>query len=385
MTNYNIENNKFDENEKISVIKLAYCRGVGYRTVMNFLNRCSFNATETVKAIKFHERGAVFLSDDEIRKEIEKNEKLKIKIVTFKDAEYSELLRNAQDSFPLALHCKGNTGLLRKENSLAIVGSRKTSINIINFTKKVAGELAGYGYTIVSGMARGIDAAAHNGSLKTGTVAVLGGDVNHIYPMENRKLYYDIIDNGGLIISELRTGTSPMQADFLNRNRIVAGLSVGVVVAAAGVNSGTSRTVRYTIQFNRDVMVFPGNPYDENNMGSNEFLKQDARLVTSSADIIEYIGIFPYKNTAQFSDHVAKEKTWKEMNIFEEEKENENYEDIILAKLDYTPIALETFINNCKNDEKLKNFKDNFNALITKWDLNGKITLFGGKICLKLK
>jgi DNA processing protein len=360
--------------EKISIIKLSYCLGISYNKIVNYLDRNDYDAVKTIKTITECESRAIFPSDDDVKREIEKNEKLNIKMLTFKDAEYSYLLKNIEKSFPFVLHCKGNTKLLQAPKPLAIIGSRVISINNFEFTKKIAKELAEKGFTIVSGMAMGSDSAGHIGSLKQGTIAVLAGGVDNIYPAENRKLYYDIIDNGGLIVAESKTGTRAEQRFFLDRNRIIAGLSTAVVVTSAGKKSGTSKTVSYALQFNRDVMAFPGNPYDECHEGSNELLKEGAHLVTTSDDIIEYVQTFSLLGESYINE---------EKNI-EKDKEGDDIVSIILSKLDYTPIGINVFRNNCLNDEKLKGIKDNFNAILTKLELEKKIIISSGQICLKL-
>lgn len=202
---------------------------------------------------------------------------------------YPEKLKNIYGK-PKELYCLGNLELLNYK-SIAVIGSR----NYSNYGKRAAMEfsynLAKENICIVSGMARGIDSFAHEATLKAKgkTIAVLGSGLDVIYPKENIKLYEDIIKNDGLIISEYLLGTPPRKQNFPARNRIISGLSDGVLVIEARKNSGTNITVDFALEQGKDVYVIPGNIYSNTSDGTNFLIKEGAIPVTSFKDIINSI------------------------------------------------------------------------------------------------
>lgn len=209
-------------------------------------------------------------------------------IITLEDEAYPERLKAIYDPSPL-LYVRGE---LKKEDALAIsiVGSRKTSPYGRWITEKVSQDLARHGVTIVSGMARGIDAVAHWGAISGGgrTLAVLGCGVDVIYPRENRNLFGQIIDHGA-ILSEFPMGSPPEGSHFPKRNRMISGLSLGVVVVQADAGSGSLITAGYALEQGREVFAIPGNVGAEGSRGTNQLIKEGAKLVESSEDILEEI------------------------------------------------------------------------------------------------
>lgn len=210
------------------------------------------------------------------------------KILTLQDDGYPKRLKDVYDPPPV-LYVRGE---LKKEDELAvaIVGSRKTSPYGRWITEKVGQELARHGVTIVSGMARGIDSVAHKGALLGGgrTIAVLGCGIDVIYPPENRTLFQQIIDQGA-ILSEFPMGSPPEAGHFPRRNRIISGLSIGVVIVQAKADSGSLITAGYALEQGRDVFAVPGNVGVEGSLGTNRLIKEGAKLVESSEDILEEI------------------------------------------------------------------------------------------------
>jgi DNA processing protein len=209
-------------------------------------------------------------------------------ILTLKDDAYPKRLRDIYDP-PAVLYVRGE---LKKEDELAvsIVGSRKTSPYGRWITEKVSQELARHGVTIVSGMARGIDSLAHWGAISAGgrTIAVLGCGVDVIYPSENRNLFGKIIDCGA-VLSEFRMGSPPEAGHFPKRNRIISGLSLGVVVVEASTKSGSLLTAGYALEQGREVFAVPGNVGFEGSRGTNRLIKDGAKMVESSEDVLEEI------------------------------------------------------------------------------------------------
>jgi DNA processing protein len=223
-----------------------------------------------------------------VEKELSLIDEVGGKIVTLKDDSYPRRLKDIYDP-PALLYVRGE---LKKEDELAvsIVGSRKTSPYGRWITERMSQELASNGVTIVSGMARGIDSVAHLGAMAGGgrTIAVLGCGVNVIYPPENRNLFTRIIDQGA-VLSEFPMGAPPEGGHFPKRNRIISGLSIGVVVVQANDKSGSLITAGYALEQGREVFAVPGNVGAEGSRGTNRLIREGAKMVESSADILEEI------------------------------------------------------------------------------------------------
>jgi DNA processing protein len=181
----------------------------------------------------------------------------------------------------------GNLDILSNP-AVAIVGARNASANGARFTRQLAADLGAAGLTVVSGLARGIDTAAHQGSLATGTAAVLGGGIDVVYPPENRDLYAQIAEKGA-IIAEQPAGTEPRARHFPRRNRIIAGLAYATVVTEAARRSGSLITARMALEQGREVFAVPGFPADPRAQGPNQLIKQGAQLCEGAADVIEAV------------------------------------------------------------------------------------------------
>jgi len=210
------------------------------------------------------------------------------KIITLKDDDYPRRLKDIYDP-PALLYVRGE---LRRgdELAVAIVGSRKTAPYGRWMTEKIGEDLARHGVTVVSGMARGIDSLAHKGAIQGGgrTIAVLGCGVDVIYPSENRSLFHEILEHGA-ILSEFPMGSHPEGGHFPKRNRVISGLSIGVVIVQASAESGSLITAGYALEQGREVFAVPGNVGAEGSRGTNQLIKDGAKLVESSDDILEEI------------------------------------------------------------------------------------------------
>jgi len=191
------------------------------------------------------------------------------------------------DAPPPMVYIKGSSELLKRP-AVAIVGSRQCSAAGVQLTKLFATLLAEVGFVIVSGLARGIDRAAHEASLKSGTIAVLAGGIDWIYPPEHAELQTHI-GRDGCLITDRPPGLQPRDKDFPRRNRIIAGLAYGVVVIEAAARSGTLVTARYANELGREVFAVPGHPLDPRAEGTNRLIKQGATLVTEAEDIVSVL------------------------------------------------------------------------------------------------
>jgi len=224
-------------------------------------------------------------------KEMENLAKFDVGYMTIYDKEYPPSLKQAPDC-PVILYIKGNPMIL-KGNIIGIVGSRKYSSYGQKYAYKFAKELSQNGLTVASGMALGIDAFAHSGAVDGGglTIGVLGCGLDKIYPVSNFQVGQDIIKSGGALISEFPLGTPPMKQNFPARNRIIAGLSLGVLVIEAAAHSGALITAYQALEYNREVFALPGNIDNENSQGTNRLIKEGANLVETSADILAALNI----------------------------------------------------------------------------------------------
>lgn len=222
--------------------------------------------------------------------------RLGLRVLTIHDAEYPDRLRNIYDP-PLLLYVKGRLPLFDDEVAIAMVGSRRSSDYALRAGEQLAYQLALQGAVIVSGLAAGGDAAAHRGALRAGgfTAAVIGCGHDNVYPWENRFLYEDI-GVRGVILSEYPPGTPPDGKHFPVRNRIISGLSLGVVVMEAAEKSGTLITAGRALDQGRDVFAIPGRMNDPLCLGSNRLLRDGAGLVTEPWDILShYASQYPHK------------------------------------------------------------------------------------------
>ena len=172
---------------------------------------------------------------------------------------------------------------------LAIVGARNASALGRKFTRQIAADLGAQGFTIVSGLARGIDTAAHQAASRSGTVAVLAGGIDIIYPPENEGLYQKIIEDGGAIVTEMTPGTVPQAKHFPRRNRIISGMSFGTIVVEAAKRSGSLITARLALEQGREVFAVPGSPLDPRAAGTNGLIRQGAVLTQNAKDVLEAI------------------------------------------------------------------------------------------------
>ena len=219
--------------------------------------------------------------------EMERLEALGAQVITLEDDDYPELLREIHDP-PIALYVRGDWAKAYAQPCLAVVGSRRCSTYGINVAQMLSRELAALGVTIVSGMARGIDAGAHRGALEANglTIAIVGTGLEITYPKEHKKLEEEIIAHGA-VLSEFPLGTPPLPQNFPYRNRILSGLCLGVLVVEAAEHSGSLITARLANEQGREVFAVPGNITSQTSFGPNYLIKDGAKLVQQARDVIE--------------------------------------------------------------------------------------------------
>ena len=222
-------------------------------------------------------------------KEMARVEKLGAKWLVLGQGLYPRLLAELEDAPPL-LTAKGDLGLLDRQ-AVAIVGARNASAAACRFARGLAHDLGEQDLVVVSGLARGIDSAAHDGALATGTVAVIAGGIDVFYPPENEERQGALYERG-LVLAEMPPGTEPRARHFPYRNRIIAGMSSGTVIVEAAPRSGSLITARLAAEAGREVMAVPGSPLDPRAQGCNQLIRDGATLVQNAADVVEAIRPF---------------------------------------------------------------------------------------------
>ncbi len=284
---------RYPQSERLARMRLARSSNIGPITFRKLLDRfgSGLNAIEALPDFldktKSSRKIALASRDDTI-KEIEAAKACGAKPIIFGDPEYPAMLARIEDA-PAYFYAIGRIDLLTK-TSVGIVGARNASANGCGFARKISHELVSAGYVVTSGMARGIDGAAHAAALQPGnthnggTIAVLGGGVDVVYPREHQELYEKLCEQG-CVISEMPPGLKPQARHFPRRNRIISGLSFGTVVIEAGRNSGSLITARFAAEQGRDVFAVPGSPTDPRAAGPNSLIR-DGAILCDSADVI---------------------------------------------------------------------------------------------------
>ena len=222
-------------------------------------------------------------------REIERVEKLGARWLVLGQGLYPRLLAEMEDAPPL-LTAKGDLNVLGRQ-AVAIVGARNASAAACRFARGLAHDLGQHGLVVVSGLARGIDSAAHDGALASGTIGVIAGGIDIFYPPENEQRQRAMYERG-LVIAEMPPGTEPRARHFPYRNRIIAGMSSGTVVVEAAPRSGSLITARLAAEAGREVMAVPGSPLDPRAQGCNQLIRDGATLIQNAADVVEAIRPF---------------------------------------------------------------------------------------------
>ena len=269
---------------------------------------------------------------------IAQTEQSDAQLIVFDDKHYPLLLKQIYDP-PLVLFVKGNIDNLTK-NQLALVGSRNASIQGRETANRFAQELATHGAVITSGLALGIDAAAHKGALAVAapTIAVIATGIDKVYPSRHKTLAKEILTVGGTIVSEFLPGTPPKTGHFPKRNRIISGMSHGVLVVEAEIKSGSLITARSALEQNREVFAIPGSIYHQNVLGCHWLIKQGAKLVDQVADIKEEMPFLSESSLHLNVNSVSKASA----NVSEKSCDQDLCNDSLLASVGYeiTPVDI---------------------------------------------
>lgn len=325
--------------QRIAWLRLVRSDNVGPATFRQLLNRFA-SAEAALEALpgllKRTGKPLRITSQAAAEDEIAGLSRYGARLVASGEPDYPDLLKFIPAAPPLVTMAGGAN--LDWQRTVGIVGARNASAAGIKMTRMLAGDLGERGYTVVSGLARGIDTAAHKATLNTGTIAVLAGGFDKIYPDENIPLAHDILDNGGALLTEMPLGWEPRARDFPRRNRLVSGLSLGIVVVEAAKRSGSLITARLALEQNRDVFAVPGSPLDPRAEGGNALIQQGARLVTCAEDIIETLGSADPARNALF------DRDWEPDLIPEAHPPSDDDRSRLLAALGPTPVEVDELV-----------------------------------------
>jgi DNA processing protein len=271
-------------------VRLVRSPGIGPVTYRQLITRFGSPAAALAAVPDLARRGGgkapALSSQSDAEREIARVEKLGARFLALGQGLYPRLLAELEDAPPLLI-AKGNLNLLDRM-AVAIVGARNASAAACRFARGLAYDLGQRDIVVVSGLARGIDSAAHDGSLESGTVGVIAGGIDVVYPPEN-EARQRAIGERGLVIAEMPPGTEPRARHFPYRNRIIAGMSSGTVVVEAAPRSGSLITARLAAEAGRDVMAVPGSPLDPRAQGCNQLIRDGATLIQNAADVVEAV------------------------------------------------------------------------------------------------
>lgn len=334
------------DTERIHCLRLFRSENIGAKTFSDLLGfygtaEAAIEALPTLAASGGLGRPITICPKELAEKEWEITRRYGADIITQQDDNFPALLKHIKDCPPI-LTTFGNTSLLNQQ-SIAIVGARNASINGCKFAENLASELGKAGFIVVSGLARGVDTNVHKGSLETGTIAVLAGGIDYIYPRDNASLYRAISEQG-LIITEMPFSLQPQARNFPRRNRIISGLSLGTIVVEATKSSGSLITARYALEHNREVFAVPGSPLDPRCQGPNSLIKQGAHLIESADDIINALEYVMQHKITSFSEPDAPEFGTPAM-AFPQEAELKEARQLIISKLSAAPVPVDQLMS----------------------------------------
>lgn len=330
----------------LDVLRLIRTNNVGPITFFQLIQRFG-TAAEALKALpELSLRGGRYkalsaCASSDAAKEIDAVRKFGARMILYGAPDYPRMLHAISDPPPI-LTVLGSPHLWQQKDAIAMVGARNASAAGCQFAAQLARQLGDGGLIVASGLARGIDSFVHKGSLTTGTVAVIAGGIDTIYPPENEALYQQIRDQGA-IISEQPFGMAPFSGSFPGRNRIIAGMSLGTVVVEASPKSGSLITARFAMENNREVFAVPGSPLDPRSRGCNQLLRQGAAMVESASDVIH--GIAHLRN-ASLGENPPMRYTPASAAISDSELNNARQQ--LIEKLGATPVSVDELIDQCQ-------------------------------------
>jgi DNA processing protein len=333
------------ENERRAWLRLARTENVGPSTFAALIARFGSAAEALPAASRLARRGGAETlrtpSEAECADEIARLADIGGRIIASVEPDFPAGLAALEPPPPI-IAALGDFAHL-KRNMVAIVGARNASALGIKFAGKLAADLGQAGLVVVSGLARGIDHAAHKGALETGTVAVVAGGIDVVYPPENQTLYEEI-GRSGVILSEMPLGMAPLPRHFPRRNRLISGLARGVAVVEAAERSGSLITANYALEQGREVFAVPGSPLDPRSKGANRLIREGATLTESAEDILAVLR--PILGQA-FDEHGTQETSAPLLDPTAAEREADQIRAMVEEKLGPSPVEVDELIRQC--------------------------------------
>ncbi len=368
---------RLDERQRRDWLRLMKSEHVGPVTFRKLIARYG-EASEALKALPhLAERGGLQRSirlypAEAAEHDLERADDMGARFIALDEPEYPPLLART-DSAPALICVKGKAELLQTP-MIAVVGARNASAAGRRLARDFSSGLGRAGLTVVSGLARGIDGAAHEAALHTGTVAVVAGGIDVLYPPENEELQRAIGERG-LLVSEMTPGTVPRAEHFPRRNRLIAGMSLATLVVEAALRSGSLITARLALEQNRDVFAVPGSPLDPRAEGTNRLIKQGASLATSAADIIDAVS-----GLSERAEHEAPASTGlaDEDGIADFDAAGEDHRDKVWALLGPAPVELDDLIRESGLAAHI------VNAVVLELEMAGRIERHPGQRLARL-
>ncbi|HEV8027453.1 MAG TPA: DNA-processing protein DprA [Stellaceae bacterium] len=337
--------------EKLDWLRLIRSENVGPVTFYQLLARfgsaaAALDALPDIARRGGRDRPITVFTRGAAERELQSLDRLGARLVAWGEPDYPSALAAVEDAPPL-LSVLGQAALLKRP-AIAVVGARNASTNGRRFARDLALQLGQKGLIVVSGFARGIDTAAHEGALPTGTVAVLAGGIDILYPEENRALRDAIIERGALL-AEMPVGTVPKGRHFPRRNRIISGCSLGVVVVEGALRSGSLITARFALEQGREVFAVPGSPLDPRCRGTNDLIRRGATLTETAEDV-----------TAQLQGPLsprapARRSAWSDAPPEGPAggSELETARRRVLERLSPTPVGIDDLVRECQLPQSL--------------------------------
>ena len=334
------------EKQRIAWLRLIRSDNVGPSTFRDLIQHYGSAEAALAALPDLSQRGGAtrvirIASEQDALRELEAVHRFGARFVGIGEPDYPQALREIDGAPPL-LTVKGNLSAAVRP-AIGIVGSRNASISGAKFTAMIARASGRAGYAVISGLARGIDTAAHRASLETGTIAAMAGGLDQPYPPENVGLLNEIWDGNGLAVSEMPFSWEPRARDFPRRNRLIAGISLGLVVVEAATRSGSLITARLAGEFGRLVFAVPGSPLDPRCEGTNGLLKDGAMVVTRPEDIIE--ALRPLAEPDLFRPQLAEAPVEKNGKTLSPPPDDTDRDQIVDA-LGPTPVEIDDIIRH---------------------------------------
>jgi DNA processing protein len=364
------------EDSLVDVLRLIRSENIGCITFFKLIRRCgsakqALEMLPTLSQQGGRKQALRLYAQSKAEDEIAHAHKLGAQFLVYGSTDYPALLTQIPDAPPL-LAAWGQPTLWHTKPIIGMVGARNASAAGCQFTRKIAAELSSQGIIVASGLARGIDTHAHEGSIQHGTVAVIAGGIDNIYPPENENLTQRIREIG-CVLAEAPLGTAPQARHFPARNRIIAGMSRAIIITEAAQKSGSLITADYANDYGREVLAVPGSPMDPRSYGANMLIRQGATLIRSCEDVLEALHA-PLPALAQTSLFEA------QIPLYTREPDEQTMQHaraVIEGKLSFTPVAMDEILEQTGIDANI------FFTILLEKELAGVILRHnGGKISL---